>query len=217
MVPPLRTEPAEPLLRARGLGRELGGRWLFRGLDLSVPAGHSLWVQGPSGAGKSQLLRRLARLVPGPGELWLRGQPASAVPVRSWRASVTYVGQRPPLADAGTDTGFALRDRVAQLAAQQGRVTDDPVALAASWGLPSQAWERPIRTLSGGELQRLWLAIAVARRPDVLLLDEPTAAVDPDATRAIEATLADRTVVWTTHDPRQGERVADAHLALGTP
>jgi len=206
---------ATPALAGHGLGRCIEGRWLFRDLALELPAGATLWVRGPSGAGKTQLLRRLARLVDGPGTLHLQGRAATAIDVRTWRAEVTYVGQRPPLADGGAGSGHDLRQRVASLGVQAARDATDPVPLAQRWGLPPARWEQPLSTLSGGELQRLWLAVALSRRPTVLLLDEPTASLDEEATRTVEASLAQRTVILTTHDEAQGARIADRQLSLG--
>lgn len=186
---------------------------LFDGLSLAVGPRDRLVVQGPSGAGKSQLLRMLATLdVADAGEITLDGRTPEAWGATHWRAEVTYVAQRIPLL---TGTPADHRDLVGRLAAQRGRTTLDPVDLAQGWGLPTKAWDRPWASLSGGEAQRAALAVAVARCPAVLLLDEPTSALDPDSVRLVEASLADRAIVWVTHDPAQAERVATDVLELG--
>lgn len=200
-------------LVARGLTRSVGGRTLFSGLSIDVGPGEIVAVRGPSGSGKSQLLRCLAWLVGADeGELRLDGRGPSAWGPTRWRAEVTYVAQRPPpLPGCPADHAAA----VASLVAQRDRGSDDPVAIAEGWGLPSSAWRRPWRELSGGEQQRAALATVVARRPAILLLDEPTSALDPEAVAAVEQTLAGRAAVWVTHDPAQAERIGARVLELG--
>jgi len=180
---------------------------------VSVSSGERLVVRGPSGAGKSQLLRLLAALDrPDDGTLDLDGRSPLAWGHTRWRAEVTYVAQRTPTLSG---TPAEHRDLVARLGVQRGRAADDPVELAASWGLPVVAWTRPWASLSGGEAQRAALAVAVSRRPAVLLLDEPTSALDPDSVALVEATLSGRTAVWVTHDLAQALRVSTHVLELG--
>jgi ATPase subunit of ABC transporter with duplicated ATPase domains len=124
---------------------------------------------------------------------------------------VSLVPQDPPADEA---TGHRWRERVAGLAQQRGRPSDDPVALAASWGLPEPRWAQPLSRLSGGERQRLWLALVLSRRPEVLLLDEPTAALDGAARDAVAASLAGRLGLLVTHDPILGEAVSTDVLEL---
>lgn len=195
-----------------GLGRRVDDRWLFRDLAFDLDDGDVLWVHGPSGAGKSQLLRRIAGLVDGPGTVRWNGDDQASVAPPAWRRRVTYVG--PELPRGLAPTGHALRARVRSLA-HHAHDRDDPVALAATWGLPPAAFDRPLAQLSSGEAQRLWLALVLAGGPELLLLDEPTRALDPDATAAVEASLASRTALWITHDPAQGERVASQRLSVG--
>lgn len=200
-------------LVARGLGRSIGERTLFRDLDLEVGPGEVVAVRGPSGSGKSQLLRTLAWLVPAEaGELSLDGRTPDAWGPTRWRAEVTYVAQRPPVL-LGSPAEHL--EAIARLRIQRTRAADDAVALAERWGLPASAWARPWRELSGGEAQRAALAVAVSRRPAVLLLDEPTSALDPTALAAVEADLAGRAAVWVTHDRDQAARVAVRTLELG--
>jgi len=205
-------------LVAEGLRKVVAGRELYSGLDLRLPAGATLVVRGPSGAGKTQLLRHLSGLDPerGPeveqaGRVTLDGRDPSAWGACAWRVAVSQVPQVVPSL-SGTPAQAAAR--LACLRAQRDREVDDPRALARDLGLAAQLWEQPWSELSVGEAQRALLAIFVARRPGVLLLDEPTAALDPQATRAVEERLRGRSCIWVTHSVEQAERVADDCLEL---
>ena len=100
-------------------------------------------------------------------------------------------------------------------------LSDDEVAsLLASVALDRSFAEREATELSGGEAQRMCLARTLTTRPSVLLADEPTSSLDPEATAHLESLALNlasggTTVVWVTHDPQQGERLADHHLRLG--
>jgi len=199
-------------LEARGLARTAGGRLLFEGLSLEVSSGETLVVSGPSGAGKTQLLRLLAWLdPPDRGEVFLDGRPVGEVGPAEWRARVTLVPQRVPVYP-GSPRAFAAA--VGRLGAQRGRNGIDPVEVAARWDLEEAAWDKSWLDLSGGERQRVALAIALSRDPEVLLLDEPTGALHPEAVAAVEADLAERTVVWVTHDRVQAERLGGRRLEM---
>jgi putative ABC transport system ATP-binding protein len=198
------------VLTARELGRVVEGRTLFEGIDFDLSAG-LLWIRGPSGTGKSELLRRVAGLVPGVGTLTLEGEAAEAMGLPTWRSRVSLVPQQAPRWEG---TGLEAVARVESLAAQRGRASDDPVALAERWGLPPERWKQPMARLSGGEAQRLWMALVLSRRPEVVLLDEPTSALDADATARVESDLKGLTGLLVTHDEAQGERLSSASLVL---
>ena len=192
-------------------------RALFSGLEFSA-AGGLVWVQGSSGAGKSELLRSVAGLVECAGTLELhtgRGRETpEAVGWPAWRAHVAYVPQAAPRFD---QTAEAIWSDIEVLGVRRGRTSADPRRFTARWGLDDSAWRASMLDLSGGELQRLWLAVVLAGEPDVVLLDEPTAALDPDAARAVEADLVGRTGLLVTHDPAFGARASVGSLALVPP
>jgi len=199
-------------LQATDLRRVVGERTLFSGLSLQVEPGQTLVLRGPSGSGKTLLLRALAWLdALDAGQVTLDGRDAVAWGVPQWRTEVAYVAQSPAVF-AGSPADFL--QLVKELTAQRGRGCSDAIALAAAWGLPTRAWSQRWADLSGGERQRAALAVAVSRQPKVLLLDEPTSALDPDATAAVEASLAGLTCVWVTHDSAQAQRVGTGVVEL---
>ncbi len=192
------------------MSRTIGDRTLYRGLDLDVSGG-LWWVKGPSGAGKSELLRQIAGLVPGEGQLSLGDETPESLGWPTWRARVAYVPQASPRFDVSAET---MLEKLASLAVRRERALDDPRVLTARWGLDERAWSASMQEISGGELQRIWLGIVLAGRPDVVLLDEPTSALDADAARAVEADLVGRTGLVVTHDVAFGQRVSTGSITL---
>jgi tungstate transport system ATP-binding protein len=201
---PVIDRPAILPLRLERVGYAAGGKPLLADIDLEVTAGRRRVVLGANGAGKSLLLRLCHGLL----------EPTSGA--RRWQngharpEAQAMVLQRPVLlrrsVAANLDYPLALRG----LARAERRRTVD--LTLERFGLTPLA-ERPARLLSGGEQQRLALARAWAMRPQVLFLDEPSAALDPSATRIIETMIegfsADGiTIVMTTHDLGQARRLA---------
>jgi tungstate transport system ATP-binding protein len=169
-------------------------------------------VLGPNGAGKSLLLRLCHGLIrPTAGRIrWACADPARL------RRQQAFVFQRPVLLrrSASANIAYALAVAGVPYAERRRRA----VAALEQVGLAPLA-ERPARVLSGGEQQRLALARAWALAPKVLFLDEPTANLDPAATRAIEAVIAAMAeagvkIVMTTHDLGQARRHADEIVFL---
>jgi len=196
---------ALPLLEARGLTVVLGGVRALDGLDLELEPGLRTVILGPNGAGKSVLLRTLHGLIrPTSGTVtWRRN---GGRPVRQ-----AMVFQRPVMlrrpALANLTYALAVNGH-----AEPGR-TRIATATLERVGLAGIA-DRPARVLSGGEQQRLALARAWALAPEVLLLDEPTASLDPAAAAEIERVIASiaaegTRIVMTTHNLGQARRLAD--------
>jgi tungstate transport system ATP-binding protein len=189
-----------------------GASRLIDDLSLVIGSGSRTVVLGPNGAGKSLLLRLCHGLIrPTSGRIrWAEHDQAAL------RRAQAFVFQRPVLlrrsvaaniAYALAVNGVPRRERARRVAAALGEV-----GLAA-------LGERPARVLSGGEQQRLALARAWALEPRVLFLDEPTANLDPAATRIIEAVIADMNrqgvkIIMTTHDLGQAKRHADEVVFL---
>ena len=200
-------------LRATSLSRTVEGRTLFDGLDLALSPGEVLAVRGPSGCGKTTLLRALAGLDPlESGTVTLDGRSPEQWGWPCWRAEVRYLAQKVPVFPGRPR---ALVDLVRKFKGWADRDVADPVELARRWQLLPETWDKPWSHLSGGEQQRVMLAVTLASEPTVLLLDEPTTGLDPEAVAAVEADLAGRAAVWVTHDEQQIARVAGRALELG--
>ena len=194
-------------IEASGLVLERGGRRIIDNIDLVVEGGGVSVIMGPNGAGKSVLLRILTGLIkPDAGMVgW-----AGSRPDRDRAAAVGLVFQKPVLLrrSALANVCYALRDGASR--AERTRRAGEALARA---GLKHLA-EAPARLLSGGQQQRLAIARALAPDPEVLLLDEPCANLDPAATAAIEALIGDAKtrgtkIMLVTHDVAQARRVAD--------
>lgn len=210
-----------PLVSLRGAGRRVGERWLWQGIDLALRPGERLAVAGPSGSGKTLLLRALAGLdALDEGDLLGRADGALA-PIQSLpahRAAVAYAAQRPAL------TGTVREALAAPFAfgVHAGRAFDEAEAgrRLDALGRGLELLDAEAETLSGGEAQTVGLARALLTEPSVLLLDEPTAGLDPERAEAVETAVeaflgpGGRAVVWTSHDAAQLARVTDRRLDL---
>jgi ABC-type multidrug transport system ATPase subunit len=195
---------AEPLLRARGIARRFGSRLALAPLDVELGAGETVALVGPNGAGKSTLLSILA------GAL----EPSEGTVERPDGVRVGWVPQRP--AHYGR---LSARENLELFARLESEA--DPVAAAsgllAAFDLPDDG--RPSSELSVGNRQRLNVAVSLLGGPRVLLLDEPTAWLDPGQRRRLWATADELrrrggAVLFATQHTEEVERHADRVLAL---
>jgi ABC-type methionine transport system ATPase subunit len=205
---------AEPAFRLEGVGVRAGASELLRDVDLALPAAEWTAIVGPSGSGKTTLLRLLNRLVdPTAGAIAYRGKPLPEYDVRALRREVGLVVQQPRLS-AGT--ARANLDLPRQLDAIDADSARERLPFACSVAqLDDGLLDREVSLLSGGERQRVALARALMLAPRVLLLDEPTAALDrATAERVIDALETLRreqqvTLITVTHRVEElGERSA---------
>jgi tungstate transport system ATP-binding protein len=196
-------------LRIEGLSFVAGGHTLIDRISAGIAAGPSTIILGANGAGKSVLMRLLhGLLAPSSGTILWSGENAARMQA--------MVFQRPVLLrrSALANVTYALK------LARVPRAERERLALEAleSVGLASFAL-RPARVLSGGEQQRLALARAWALHPEVLFLDEPTASLDPTASREIERVIqafdaAGTKIIMATHNLGQARRLGDEVLFL---
>ena len=204
--------PADPAVAIDGLVKRYGARTVLDGVELEVAAGELVALLGPNGAGKTTTVEIIEgyRRADGGRVRVLGVDPASGG--RTLRARVGLM-----LQGGGIDPRAQPRETLVQY----GRFhadPRDPDELLELVGLQAVARTR-FRRLSGGERQRLGLALALVGRPEVVILDEPTAGMDPEGratTRAIVSGLRDAgaAILLTSHDLSDVERMADRVCVL---
>ena len=201
-----------PIMQLDGVTVQLGRVRALQGVSLSIAAGERVALVGPNGSGKSTLLRTLHGLL----------SPALGAARRDGAQRQAMLFQRPHLLRTSALNNVALGlwlDR--SLGLSWATAKTHALQALARVGLQGIATQGG-RQLSGGQQQRLALARAWARQPDVLLLDEPTASLDPHAKREVEALIAEfaqggsqpLTLVWASHNLGQVKRIATRVLCL---
>ncbi len=190
------------MLRATGLRSPRAGP-----IYLELQSGECVCVVGRSGAGKSVFLRMLADLDPCEGEVTLKGTGRATWTGPEWRRQVVYLAAEPAWWEPTPRPHFTP--------ATQATVEATLQAL----GLSSALLDQPLAQLSTGQRQRLALVRAIAHEPPVLLLDEATASLDPEAAQRVERVLQARLaagtgIVWVTHSPEQARRMGHRVLTL---
>lgn len=172
-------------------------------LDLVIGDGECVALSGPSGSGKTVLLRAIADLDPNGGDAVAGQLRRSAAAAPRWRRTVGYLSAEP---------GW-WAERVGD------HFEGDPAELVEALGLPRAALDWTVRNLSTGERQRLAFARLLTRGPAVLLLDEPTAALDEEAAGRVEGLIKRRlaagaSVLIVTHDEDQAARLGGRRLRI---
>ncbi|MBQ2820849.1 MAG: ABC transporter ATP-binding protein [Thermoguttaceae bacterium] len=213
-----------PILEVRGLSCVRNGKTILKNINFRIKRGEYVSLPGPNGAGKSTLLKCLTRIFPmdSRSSFLLSGEETARFSDRKLAQKMAYV----PQAQTG-NFPFTVRQFIE--AARYSRQSPWENTRAADWKETEKALgvtnltalaERELSTLSGGELQRVWLAGAIAQETEILLLDEVTSQMDY---RIREETLAllrrlnrdlGKTVIAVTHDINEAARNADRILAL---
>jgi ABC-2 type transport system ATP-binding protein len=202
----------QPVVQTDALGKRYGSLWALRECSLAIPAGSVVALVGPNGAGKTTLLHLLVGLSrPTVGEARVLGwspreQPSLVLP------RVGFVAQDHPLY-----RGFTLAEML-KLGRELNPRWDDELAIGRLAGLGIPLGKK-VGKLSGGQQAQVALTLALAKRPDLLVLDEPVASLDPLARReflqALMEAVADEglTVILSSHIVAELERVCD-HLVI---
>jgi putative ABC transport system ATP-binding protein len=192
--------PTLPVLEVRNLHTAI-----LKPASFALSTGDCVAIRGPSGAGKTLLLRAIADLDSSQGLVTLDGRDRSTIAAPTWRRLVGYVPAEPGWWAETVGEHFADRAAAA--------------VFLNNFGFPDETVTWPISRLSTGERLRLALVRALIMRPKVLLLDEPTAALDAASVAAVESLIAAErraglAVLWVTHDPSQAGRIADRQLVM---
>lgn len=212
-----------PLIETRALTRTDERRQvlLLQPTDFTLNAADRVSITGSSGSGKSVFLRALALLdAPTSGQILWNGQPISNLQIPHYRCHISYLSQRPALIEGSVEDNlrfpFSLKTshkRSFDLAA----VT----TLLGHAGKAADFLAKNAADLSGGEAQVVALIRTLQLSPEVLLLDEPTAALDPTSSREVEALIdawfagdTARACIWVSHDLDQAQRMSNIHLQM---
>ena len=219
-------------IRVDKLSVSFAGKRVVRHLSLEIPIGGPTFLLGRSGSGKTTFLRALNRLneclpgcaTSGQVELRLGGEwidaYAAATSVEQLRRRVGMVFQSPNVLPMSISRNLAMPLKVAlSLAADEAESRAEQVLREVHlWDEVKDRLSQPASTLSGGQQQRLCLARALAFRPEILLLDEPTASLDFKAAQRIEELLIELksryTLVIVSHSLSQAQRLAESLFVL---
>jgi iron complex transport system ATP-binding protein len=209
-------------IRLRGVTVELGGRPVVDRVDVDVADGEWVALIGPNGAGKTTLLRALARLVPFAGEIEIDGRPLAELSRGELARLVAVVPQEPSTPPWMTVAEYVLLGRTPHLGPLAKEGARDREAAARALGrLDLLAFvDRRLGTLSGGEKQRVVVARALAQEAAIVLLDEPTAALDighqQQALDLLDGLRAESglTLVAAMHDLTLAAQYADRMVLL---
>jgi len=207
-------------------------------ISFDIYPGDRIGITGPSGVGKTQLLRTIAKLEASNGgnvELYEgKNEDKNNMDHKvfhkiedmvgdEWRTHIMWVSQDRSTLD-GTPMTFYEEVKSYQtqkrkeITSQTGKQSPLPQEIGKDWNLPPDLFHQNWNTLSGGESQRIHLAIALSLQPDILLLDEPTSACDKLSTMAIEKTLMtdmnDIPIIIVSHDNQQIERICTTEISL---
>ncbi len=222
---------ADTIISAKGLDFYYGETHALKNISLDIPEKRITALIGPSGCGKSTFLRTINRmndLIEGvrvEGSLTYRGQEIfePGRDVTELRRNIGMVFQKPnPFPMSIYDNvAYGPRTHGVRSRAKLDEIVETSLRAAAIWDEVEDRLKKSALGLSGGQQQRLCIARALAVKPDVLLMDESTSALDPISTSKIEELVmelkADYTIVMVTHNMQQAVRVSDrtAFFLLG--
>jgi Cu-processing system ATP-binding protein len=203
----------DAMIRFDDFTKAFGARTVVSALTLEIPSGEAVALLGPNGSGKTTTLKAAAGLIrPTSGEVRI-GHPGRPATDPDARSLLSFLPQR--VAFPETLTGREVVEFYRRLRAAEPAQADAALRVASLNGASARA----VATYSGGMVQRLGLAVALLPSAPVLLLDEPTAALDPEGLQAFYAVVerrktAGQTVFFTSHQLGDAERLADRFAVL---
>jgi Cu-processing system ATP-binding protein len=195
------------MIRVKGVAKKFGSLQVLRGLDLEVAPGSVTAILGPNGAGKTTLIKSVLGLVrTDAGSIEVNGRLVDGS--SRYREHIGYMPQIPRYPE-----NLTVGEILHMIKDLRGRFEDLDEELIELFQLESQ-FDKPFKTLSGGNRQRVSAALAFLFRPDLLILDEPTAGLDPLASSTLKDKVLrererGRTVVLTSHVMSEVEELAD--------
>jgi putative ABC transport system ATP-binding protein len=214
-----------PLLETKALSRmdHQGAIQLLKPTHFTLNGGDQVVITGSSGSGKSLFLRTLALLdAPSAGEVLWRDQPVTSARIPLYRSRVCYIAQKPSLIDGTVEDNLRFPYSLGSF--KHLRFDGDAVkTLLRNAGKDEAFLQKWAGDLSGGESQVVSLIRTLQLDPEVMLLDEPTAALDPQSSRDVEALVntwffrdppATRAYIWVSHDPDQARRMSSIRLEM---
>lgn len=195
------------MIKIKGLEKSFGRLRVLRGLDLRIERGAVTAIVGPNASGKTTLIKVILGLTkPDAGRLVFDGQPLDGA--SQYRARIGYMPQA-----ARFPENLSAREVIGLLKDLRGPPADTDEELLRVFRLDTEL-DKPLRTLSGGTRQKISAVVAFLFRPDVLILDEPTAGLDPVASSLLKDKIlherdAGRTVILTSHIMSEVEELSD--------
>ena len=201
---------------------------LLESISLTICGGDRIGLVGVSGSGKSTLMRSIAMLDSFSGDLLHHGNPISDSEIPGYRRKVSYLSQRPFFTSGTIEENLQLPF---QFKSATEKLPYQPELVASeldAFELDPEILKRPSESLSGGEQQMIALIRALLMEPEVLLLDEPTAALDPESRDKFESRIhhwhkfpnsesnqgKGRAYLWTSHDPKQVKRMTQQIITM---
>ena len=192
------------------------GKKVLENISLSVEQGDFVSVTGPSGSGKSTLLKLCSHLIsPSEGKIRVFGKDIFSFDPVELRRRISYCPQTPVLFGNTVEENLLFPCRIRKTELDRGRA----LSLLSEFRMEEEYLARDVQKLSGGEKQRVALVRTLLFRPEALLLDEPTAALDEENAQIVEQAVSGLnrggvTVLWVTHSDEQSRRCASRRLAV---